>query len=190
MLGNNAIGEDAIGASGAQSTDASATLMGVSATATVGTISANGGTASIPGSAALTGVAGSAAAGNVAASGGAGVSLSGAQAFATVGTVTASVGAQLATHVTVRVVDRFGEARPGLTGIKWAFFDQTTLNALRAPTAQGINGATDGAGYMTLPITGTALQPGQVGVLAFSNSSGDVAQAPPASSFLSPVTVA
>jgi hypothetical protein len=186
----NAIGASAVGDAGAssqQTGDAVAPVVGVSATASAGMVTASGAAA---GTGTAASVSATASAAPVVGSGGATGIAAGASAAAGVGTVTATVGAALATQVTVRVVDAFGNPRASIAGLKWAFFDQSTVDTLNAPTAKGTNGTTDGAGNLTLNITGTTLQPGHVGILAFSNGNGDVEQTPAARAFIGPVVVA
>lgn len=88
-------------------------------------------------------------------------------------TATTSAAVTLATTVTVPMGNRNNAIQANLTGMKWAFFDQTTPDALQAPTAQGDGESTDSSGLAILNITGTQLMPGQVGWLIFSNSNGD-----------------
>jgi hypothetical protein len=182
MLGNNALGENTT----PMGADATATITGVSAAADVGTVTASGGASA---SVTVTGVSSAATVGTATASGGASTTLAGVSAAASVGTASAAAGVQQATRATVSVVDATGAPRAGLTGLKWAFFDQLTLDQFRAPSAQGVGASTDGSGHLTVNITGTSLQPGQVGILAFSDGNGDIAQTPPASAFLGPVMV-
>ena len=81
-----------------------------------------------------------------------------------------------ATSVTLTFKDRTGAVRANLTGMKWAFFDQTTPDTLLAPTAKGTGATTNSSGVLTLNITGTQLAVGSRGWLIFSNSDGTATQ--------------
>lgn len=91
-------------------------------------------------------------------------------------------------NVTLTFKDRAGVARANLTGMKWAFFDQSTPNTLSSPTAKGILGATNAAGATVLNVLGTSLSAGQTGWLIFSNSDGTATQSN-LISFAGPVVV-
>jgi hypothetical protein len=62
-----------------------------------------------------------------------------------------------------------------LTGLKWAFFDQATPDALAGPVAKGVAESTNGSGVLNVDITGTTLSPGGVGWLIVTNSDGNPA---------------
>ena len=81
-----------------------------------------------------------------------------------------------ATTVTLTFNDRNGHPRAYLTGMKWAFFDQTTPNNLGTPSAKGSDGATDAHGVAVINISGTSLSPGATGWFIFSNSNGTATQ--------------
>lgn len=189
MLAFNAVAIDPVAMEGAtiasSNGDAVATLAGVAASASAGTIGASGGAGVT-----LSGVAASAGVGTLVASGAAVATLGQVAASASVGTVTANGGVTLASTASVDVVDGAGAPRAGLTGLKWAFFDQVTLDALSAPVARGVGASTDSGGVLTVNIVGTSLQPGQIGLLMFSDGDGTTGQTPPASAFVGPVQVA
>ena len=89
---------------------------------------------------------------------------------------TTSQGQTLATSLTLTFKDRTGAVRAGLTGMKWAFFDQNTPDAMLAPTAKGTAASTNTSGILSLNVTGTQLVPGAAGWLIFSNSDGTATQ--------------
>lgn len=91
-------------------------------------------------------------------------------------TVNTTAAGALATSVTLTFNDRNGTPRANLTGMKWAFFDQTTPNNLGMPSAKGISASTNSAGVTVVNITGTGLAPGAIGWLIFSNSDGTATQ--------------
>lgn len=91
-------------------------------------------------------------------------------------TVTIATPGTYATTVTVTFQDRNSTLKANLTGMKWAFFDQTTPDNLLAPSAKGTLATTNGSGVTVLNITGTQLPPGATGWLVFSNSDGTATQ--------------
>lgn len=91
-------------------------------------------------------------------------------------TVNTTAAGALATSVTLTFNDRNGTPRSNLTGMKWAFFDQTTPNNLGMPSAKGVSATTNSAGVTVVNITGTGLAPGAIGWLIFSNSDGTATQ--------------
>jgi hypothetical protein len=181
----DAIGEQTVDTSG----NGFASMAGVAATVSVGTIAATG-NVSVNGATTLSGVAASSGVGVAGASGSAVVTLGQVAAAAAVNTVSANGGVTLASTASVSIVDGAGAPRSGLTGLKWAFFDQVTLDALHAPVARGVGALTDGNGVLTVNVTGTSLQPGQIGLLMFSDGDGTTGQVPPARAFVGPVQVA
>ena len=64
------------------------------------------------------------------------------------------------------------------TGIKWAFFDQPTLDLLLAPVSKGANATTDSLGKLLLPITNSQLAPNGIGYISIGNSNGTINQLP------------
>lgn len=91
-------------------------------------------------------------------------------------TVTTATAGSYATTCTITFQDRSGNPRANLTGMKWAFFDQTTPDALGQPTAKGTLATTNSSGVAVLNISGTQLSPGATGWLIFSNSDGTATQ--------------
>lgn len=102
---------------------------------------------------------------------------------------TAMTAGSYATTAKIRLVDANGNVLAGLTGLKWAFFDQVMPSALSAPVAKGAEGATDASGYLNVSILGTTLAPGATGWFIVSDSDGTTTQSPPARAFCSPVAV-
>ena len=76
-----------------------------------------------------------------------------------------------------------------LSGLKWAFFDATTPDAMGAPTDKGATGYTDAAGLLTLNLPNSSKVAGQVGWLSLTNSDGTPGQSPAAKAFSGPVAV-
>lgn len=93
--------------------------------------------------------------------------------------------------VTLRLLDKAqsGTSLPGLTGIKWAFYESLNPATWGAPVDQGDAESTDGNGVITFEFPSTALGAGDVGMLAATISDGDPAQSPVPRSFLVPVTL-
>ena len=91
--------------------------------------------------------------------------------------------------VTITLVDPADSPRLGLTGLKWAFFDQVTPNLFAAPTAKGTGESTDGSGVLVVDVTGSALSSGQTGWLIVTDSDGTTTQSPVHNAFSGPVSV-
>ena len=81
---------------------------------------------------------------------------------------------QVATNATITLQSQLGVLSANLTGLKWAFFDQSTPDLLAAPTSKGAVETTDASGVLVLNIAGTSLAPGAVGWLVVSDSDGTV----------------
>lgn len=75
-----------------------------------------------------------------------------------------------------------------MTGLQYAWFDQTLPQNFTAPKLKGNNGAITG-GVFNLILTGSALVAGGVGTLVLTNGNGDPAQNPAALVFAGPVKV-
>lgn len=99
-------------------------------------------------------------------------------------------GGGLATSVTVTLTSDGVTPRAGLSGLKWAFFDQATPDLFGAPVAQGAIESTDGSGVLALDITGSALSAGDTGWLVVTDSDGTATQSPAHKAFSGPVVVA
>jgi hypothetical protein len=68
-----------------------------------------------------------------------------------------------ATTATIKMVSPEGVVQANLTGLECAFFDQTNVGQLFAPTAKTMMGTTNAQGELVMNITGTNLLPGQSG---------------------------
>lgn len=97
----------------------------------------------------------------------------------------------MAKTATVTLVDRFGSARAGLSGLKWAFWDYATpaliVSNAAAPSAGGSAETTDGSGVLVVDVAASALTNGQIGWLTVTDSDGTAAER---NAFAGPVTVA
>lgn len=91
----------------------------------------------------------------------------------------------------LRLLDKAqsGVALPGLTGIRWAFFEELSPALWTTPTDQGNAAATDEAGVVEFAFPNTTLGAGDVGMLAATISDGNPAQSPVPRSLLIPVTL-
>lgn len=76
---------------------------------------------------------------------------------------------------TVTLIDRANVAQASLTGLKWAWFDQTTPDLFLAPTDKGAVESSDVVGLMRVELPNSSKLPGQVGCLVVTNSDGTVA---------------
>lgn len=74
--------------------------------------------------------------------------------------------------LTITLVDASGNPLTNLTGITWAWFDESVVNSATTPTATGTGATTDGSGVFSVDITGTTLTSGQTGMLALQDSTG------------------
>lgn len=90
--------------------------------------------------------------------------------------------------VTITLANPAGAPQTGLTGLKWAFFDQVNPNSFATPTSQGAIESTDGSGVCVINVN-TTLSSGGVGWLVITNSDGTVANRAAQSVFSGPVTV-
>ena len=106
------------------------------------------------------------------------------------GTISWTISNALATTVTVTLTSDGTTPRASLSGLKWAFFDQTSPASFLAPTAKGSSGTTNSSGVFSTSITGTGLAPGATGWLTITDSDGTTSQIPAANAFSGPVTVA
>lgn len=97
-------------------------------------------------------------------------------------------GRRSAKTITLSLVDSSGSPRASLSGLKWAFFDQATPNALTVAADQGAGETTDGSGNLVITVL-TTLSAGQVGWLIVSDSDGTTTQSPAHKAFSGPVLV-
>jgi hypothetical protein len=102
----------------------------------------------------------------------------------------AIVGAFYAKHATLSLVDGSGNPRANLTGLKWAFFDQSAPDGFAAPSDKGTGATTNASGVLSLPLVNTSLSAGGVGFLVVSDTDGTTTQSPSPKAFAAPVTVA
>lgn len=96
-------------------------------------------------------------------------------------------GVRTARTVTITLNDRTGAPRANLSGLKWAFFDQTTAGALGVAADSGTVATTNASGVLALTVN-TTLAGGATGWLVLSDSAGNAAAV--SNAFSGPVTVA
>ena len=72
------------------------------------------------------------------------------------------------------LVDDAGTPLSNLTGLSWAWFDQSTTDSAVAPTDKGTGETTDSSGILNIDIPNSTLTSGQTGMLALMNSSGRI----------------
>lgn len=65
-----------------------------------------------------------------------------------------------------------GAAAASITGLRWAFFDQSAPNALTTPSVTGTGESTDGSGVLEIDVIGTTLNVGDTGYLVTDTSAG------------------
>jgi hypothetical protein len=70
-----------------------------------------------------------------------------------------------------------GQPIANLSGLSWAFFDQTTPGSLGQPTGKGTNATTNASGVLNLALPGSALAAGGIGYLIVSDTNGTTAYA-------------
>ena len=86
----------------------------------------------------------------------------------------------LATTATLTLKNRAGALRTGLTGIKYAFYDQASPDLLLSPLVKAANGTSDAStAVMTVSIAGTSLTPGATGFITALSSDGTLSLAQP-----------
>lgn len=74
--------------------------------------------------------------------------------------------------VQVLLTDEFGDFRTNLANLSWAWFDDVDPNGFGTPADQGALETTDGAGLLSITLTGTALGIGQSGMLVVRSDDG------------------
>lgn len=82
-----------------------------------------------------------------------------------------------------------GTVRASLSGLKWAFFDNTTPDSFTAPTDKGAVETTDGSGVLEISVPNSTKANGETGYLVVTDSDGTTSQSPAAKVFAGPVTV-
>ncbi len=65
-----------------------------------------------------------------------------------------------------------GAPAASVTGLRWAFFDQSAPNALTAPAVTGTGESTDGSGVLEIDVIGTTLNVGDTGYLVTDTAAG------------------
>lgn len=86
----------------------------------------------------------------------------------TLGDVTA-----LGRKVLLNCIQRVGgAAAASITGLRWAFFDQSAPNALTAPVVTGTGESTDASGVLEIDVIGTSLNVGDTGYLVTDTAAG------------------
>ena len=79
----------------------------------------------------------------------------------------------LGRKVLLNCIQRVGGAPSvSVTGLRWAFFDQSAPNALAAPAVTGTGESTDGAGVLEIDVIGTTLGVGDTGYLVTDTAAG------------------
>lgn len=79
-------------------------------------------------------------------------------------------------------------ARPGLSGLSWSWWDESTPGAKEYPTDQGTGETTNGSGVLAITVH-TSLASGARGWLEISDSDGTATQSPAAIVFSGPVVL-
>lgn len=77
--------------------------------------------------------------------------------------------------VSVQLVDAANAPVANLTGLKWAWFDQSLPQSFNTPVNKGADGATDATGKLVLSLPNSTLQKGNTGWLIVTNSTGNPA---------------
>ncbi len=92
--------------------------------------------------------------------------------------------------ISVILTDALNAVIPNLTGLRWAGWDQPTLNAQVAPTVKGTGASTNGSGVFSVTtLSGSALTAGQVGWIEITDSDGTTTQSPVGKVAAGPITV-
>lgn len=65
-----------------------------------------------------------------------------------------------------------GAAAANVTGLRWAFFDQSAPNSLTAPAVTGTGESTDASGVLEIDVIGTTLNVGDTGYLVTDTAAG------------------
>ena len=90
--------------------------------------------------------------------------------------------------VSITLVDVNGNGLPNLTGLKWAYYDQTTPDLTHAPSDFGAVATTNALGVISITVNSSQVA-GSYGWLVVTNSDGTTTQSPPHSSFSGPVVL-
>ena len=74
--------------------------------------------------------------------------------------------------LTITLVDSSGTPLSNLTGLNWAWFNESVTSSANAPSDTGTGATTDSSGILQLTLPNTTLTAGQTGMLALMDSSG------------------
>lgn len=81
--------------------------------------------------------------------------------------------------ISVILTDAANAVIAGLTGLRWAWWDDPIVNSQVAPTVTGTGASTDGSGVFSVTtLSGSALTAGQTGWIEITDSDGTVGQTP------------
>tara|TARA_R110000868_G_scaffold323523_5_gene584456 strand:- start:393 stop:761 length:369 start_codon:yes stop_codon:yes gene_type:complete len=96
----------------------------------------------------------------------------------------------VAVSISVTLTDASNLPIASLTGLRWAWWDSSTLSTQVAPVIKGSGATTDTSGVFSVTtLTGSALTAGQVGWIEVSDSDGTTSQSPVAKVAAGPVPV-
>jgi hypothetical protein len=90
--------------------------------------------------------------------------------------------------IKITLYDYNGALLSNFSGIKYVFYNATSIISLGSPIASGTNETTDLNGLLSITIT-TTLAIGTIGWLIISNSDGTLTQNPPPRAFSGLVTL-
>lgn len=76
--------------------------------------------------------------------------------------------------LTITLVDSAGTPLQNLSGLSWAWFDESTVNSATTPPDKGTSATTDSGGVFSVSLPNTTLTTGQTGMLALMNSTGQI----------------
>ena len=74
--------------------------------------------------------------------------------------------------LTITLVDSAGTPLQNLSGLSWAWFDESAINNLTVPPDVGTSATTDSSGLFSVTLSNTTLTSGQTGILAIQDSTG------------------
>jgi len=90
-------------------------------------------------------------------------------------------------NVILQLVDRSDAAQASLSGLNWAFFDETLPSNFTAPSAQGSGATTNSTGGLTVDVDGTSLSEGDTGFFIVSDTDGNASA--DSKAFAAPVVI-
>lgn len=76
------------------------------------------------------------------------------------------------TTLTITLVDSAGTPLANLSGLSWAWFDESAVNSATSPPDVGTGATTDSSGQFSVSLPNTTLTSGQTGMLALQDSTG------------------